>query len=125
MSEKFEQDSNNSEKEKRPPLDITRICNPETGLTGDYLNEVGRFRNAADGYTDEELMDLMKRRSMQHYDVRYESYLNVVTDQNRENISKINAVVDEINSTTDPKMLRIKILQFYRDFYKLVWNKEL
>jgi hypothetical protein len=123
MTEGFEQKPQDTKKEKRKPSDLTPISNPETGLTGDYRNEIGNLIYAVEKGSDEEIAESLKRRPLEHYDVRYKDYVNVVTDQNRESVSRINEIVDEINSMTDPKTLsRKRIMELYKEIMGLIWK---
>lgn len=94
----------NLEVKLEPPQPIT-----ETGVAGDYVNEISALMNSLDLANDAETAEMVyeifhhnvdaKGRLFYRYGERYPGteYTNVVTDKNRHAVEQLNQLADECN----------------------------
>ncbi len=101
----------------------------ETGITGDYSNEFSSFLVMRPEDFAEELRILPTEHGgkvLRHYQERFpaEKFADVVNDRNREQVAKIDALVDEVNTKAAAGTLIFNECRTYAEkLFELVYGK--
>ncbi len=112
--------------------------NPATGISEDFMNETNVFGNEPD-FVDKGIRkeaDVLGRiardlreRPLRHYEERFpsEKWTGVVIPENEEQVQKINALVDQINSTMiNPAAFTIEdVKRVLNEMHQLVYGNTL
>jgi len=83
---------------------------PDTGVSGDYSNELMMLLNVVEFYkiNGKDVFDKVK--PLKKYEERFspDKYQDVITDQNRSTVKKMDDLVDKINNMLTTKNRDIK-----------------
>lgn len=99
----------------------------ETGLSADYGNEFIILVNLKLGFLSlEEIAEKIRKDPIKKYSERYsiEEYDNLITDQNRDRIKRLDEIVDVINSfaINQASISKEQLLDLHREAINLIKN---
>lgn len=115
-----------NEKDKMEKSQVPQIT-PNTGVSGDYSNELMMLLNVVESYKKSGKDIFYKIKPLKKYEERYPSdkYQNIITDQNRVTVKKIDDLTDKINNMLKTKSRDLKwYLDSIYQMKDLIYGKE-
>ncbi len=97
----------------------------ETGVSGDYFNELTMLRLNFFNGDREKILKTIKKRPIKKYQERYPVNLfkNVITEKNKDAVNRLNQLADKINQFAKDEVFNdAEFVSIYNEMTKLIYG---